>query len=191
MIAGQREAGEEGGDAPLLADVGKAQQRTVDFRLHAPEGRDRIDHHRRWIELQDVAVHAREVHFQAVQAGPGGLEHEQSALDVLLQIDPGRAHVAHDLVRGFLESEVQAPFAPLADRVGEPGAEGRLAGPRKARQQDAGAAIETAPGEHGVEVRDAGRRDLGRDLMLQGRRGDRHDADPTAVDQERVLVGPV
>ena len=43
MVARQRQAGEEGGDAAFLADVGETQQRGVDFRLDSAKGRDRID----------------------------------------------------------------------------------------------------------------------------------------------------
>ncbi len=105
LVAWRRQAGEKCGDPAALADVGQPHQGGVDLERRAAERRNRIDHQRLRLELLDVAIHPRQVHLEAEQAGPRRLEPQQAGIDVTLQIDPDRGHVAHDLVGRFLERE--------------------------------------------------------------------------------------
>ena len=105
----------------------------------------------------DELDRAGEVHFQAVMKCPHGLKLEQSLFHPLLQVDPDRAHVAHDLAGRFLEGNVEASLAAPAGGFGKSRRHARLARARGARKQNAAPAIESFAAEHGVESLDAGR----------------------------------
>ena len=76
--------------------------------------------------------------------------------DPRLQVEADRAHVADDLALRLLEGEVEAALAAAAGGVGEVAGEAGLAGARRARDEDAAAAVEPRAAEHGVEPGDAG-----------------------------------
>ena len=69
--------------------------------------------------------------------------------------------------------------------------EAGLAGPRRAGDEDAAAAVVPLAAQHRVQARDPGGDALGRGLVLQAERGDRQHRDAGVVDQEGVLVGAV
>ena len=142
VVCGQREAGEQSRDTPVLADVRQPQERGVNLGLHTAERGDRIDDHGGRFELTDVAMHAGKMHFEPVEARPRRFEAQKSGVYVVLKLDAGRPHVAHDLIGRFLERKVQATLVSLTACVGEPPAERGLARSGQARDQDARAAIE-------------------------------------------------
>ena len=189
--AGTRQAGEHGGNPLRLADVGETHENRVNIGRRPAKSRDRIDHDDRRLEPFDVAVHPGEMHLEPVEARPCRLEAERIAVEMRLEVDSHRTHVADDLVGRFLEGEVEASLAAAAGRVHERGAERRFSRPREAGNQHAGAAVIAAKTKHRVETGDARRHRLLRDRITEAGRGDRHHADPLVVDQERIFVRAV
>ena len=150
---------EHGRDAPDLKEVDHAHERGMDLDGRAAKGRDRIDDDRGGREALDLAQHQGQVHLEAVEARPRRLEAQQAGIDVPAEIEADRAHVAHDLGRGFLEGEVDAAFAAPARRIREMRGEDGLAGAGRARDEHARSAIIAADAEHGVDAGDAARHD--------------------------------
>src|SRR3954464_2584161 len=112
------------------------------------------------------------------------MEPQASLADPRLEVDANRTHVADNLLRRFLESEVQAAFAAAAGGVDKMRGDARLAGAGSARQQDAAAAEEALAAHHPVEPVDAGRDpDVGR-RMVEAQRRDRQDGNAVLVDEE-------
>ena len=89
------------------------------------------------------------------------------------QVNPDRAHVAHDLIGGFLEGKIEGALAALAGGPHERGGQAALAGPGRAGHQDRAAAVVAFAAQHRVEPRHARRDALAGGRMLQAQRGDR------------------
>ena len=106
---------------------------------------DRIEDDYLGLELLDQFVKYRQVHLQAMECGPDGVEAEQVFLNPRLQVHANRAHVADDLVRRLFEREVQAGLAARARRVREMRGDTGLAGTRRPGHQYAAAAEIPSP----------------------------------------------
>jgi hypothetical protein len=134
---------------------------------HGGEVGDRIEDDDVGREILHHLMDADQVHFQAVDGGPGGMVFQKPLPGPLLHVETEGLHVPLDLGGGFLESEVQAPFAPAAGGIGEEAGDAGFAAPRRARNQDGGAPVEALALQHGIELRDAGAYPLPARLMIQ------------------------
>ena len=111
--------------------------------------------------------------------------------------DPGRqvqadgAHVADDLVLGFLEGQVEAALALPADGVGEIGRERSLAGAGGARDQDAAAPVIPLASQHAIQAGDTGGDPLAANLVIQAQGGEGQDGKAILSYQEGVFIGAV
>ncbi len=131
------------------------------------------------------------MHLQPGPRGARGAEAEQPGSRRRPQVEADGGHVAHDLPLRLLEGEVEAALAAATRGLGHARGEAGLAGPRRARDQGAAAAVEPLAAEHGVEARHAGGDPLAGDPVVQAEGGDREHRDAALVDEERVLVGAV
>ena len=109
----------------------------------------------------------------------------------MLQVDADRAHVADGLLGRFFEGKNDGAFAAAAGAVDKGGAQAALAGARRAGYQHAAAAVIALAAQHGVQVLDAGGYPLGRNVLGQADRSDRHHRDAVLINQKRVFVGAV
>jgi hypothetical protein len=134
-------------------------------------------------------MHFCQMHLEAEQAWPCRLEPQKAGRDPWLKIDADRAHVANDLSRRLLECEVQAFLAASARGIDEVVGQAGLAGPGRARHQDARSTVEASDAEHRVEAGDACRDSLVIGVVRKPSRGDRQHGNALVVDQERIFVG--
>jgi len=119
-----------------------------------------VDHDHIRPEALQVAVHARQMHLQSVEAGPRGLKPQQAAFGPRPQVQPDGQGIPADFVGTLLENEEHAALAACTGGVGEMAADCRLARAGDARQQDAGTLEEPAGPEHCIEPRNAAWDDL-------------------------------
>src|ERR1051326_2168913 len=143
------------------------------------------------LELVHHLVDEREVRLDAEQGRARRLQPQQALLEPRAEIDPDGLHVSHQLLRRFLEGEVQAALAPGAGGVGEVRRDAGLAGAGSARNQDRAAAVIAFAAEHLVQPRDAARDALAARRVVELQRCERQHVDAILVDEERVLVGAV
>src|SRR5262249_48787443 len=102
--------------------------------------------------------------------------------DPFLQIDADRTHVADDLSRRFFHREIDTTMTGRAGRVDKMRGYRRFATAGHAGHQNAGAFEVAFALQHLVEIRNAGRQPLGRRLMGETARCDRHHGDALLVD---------
>ena len=119
------------------------------------------------------------------------MEAQQAAFNQGVQAQADGVHVADYLIGRLLEGEEEHALAPKRGGLGEVGGDDRLAGAGGAGEEDAAAAEEAAPAEHGVEAGDAGRDTLGGDLVIERQRRDGQHADTLVADEKGELVGAV
>jgi len=91
----------------------------MELRAGAAERRDRVDHDHIRPEALQVAVHARQMHLQSVEAGPGGFKPQQAAFSTRLQVQPDGKGIPADFVGALLEHEKHAALAACTGGVSE------------------------------------------------------------------------
>src|ERR1700682_817929 len=100
----------------------------------------------------------------------------------MFKVDAYRFHIPHDLVGGFLESDIQAPLTPAAGCVRERSSQRGLTTPCCSTEQDTGSPIVALTFQHLIQVRNPGRHALTRHFMLQLKRRERKDRHSALVD---------
>lgn len=126
--------------------------------------------------------------LETEQAGAYAAKLKQSLVHPPGEVDPHRCHVAHDLGRGLLESEVQRPLATLAGRDAELGRDSRLARSGGAADEHRAPAVKTFAAEHLIEAFHPAGHSLHRSRVLQADGGDGQDGHTIGADQEWILV---
>src|SRR5690606_37440359 len=116
------------------------------------EAGDRVDNDGRRLKPLHLAVDGRQMHLETMRRRAAGVEPQETTLYGCVQVHPDRTHVAHDLLRRFLESEVDGAPAALAGRLEEAGGNARLPRTGHAGNQDAAATVETLAAEHLVQT---------------------------------------
>src|SRR6185369_2042037 len=141
MLLLRSEPGHHGGDALGLQDVDHAQQYAVDLGLYTAKRGDRVDDGGRGFKLVEIPVHPCQVHFKAIEGRSGGLEPQQSRVQVLLKIDSDGSNIANDLPGRFFECEIKAALSARAGRGREMRSKNCLSGPGRAGNENAGAFV--------------------------------------------------
>ena len=135
-------------------------------------------------------MHDRQVHLQAVERGATGVDLQHAALHERGKVQLDRRHVAHDLVRAFLEREIKTALVALATGGGHVRRDAAFARAGGAGDEHAASAIDAAA-EHRIQSRNAAGDALAAGLVIQSDRSDRQNGDAVFVDQERILIRPM
>src|SRR3989339_1172931 len=163
------QVGKQAGDLPVLEKIHQAHEDRLHFVVAGHNGQvgNGVHDYRAGLKFVDQLVDHGQVHLQAVEGGTGGMEFEYSLFDPGLQVKPDGAHVADDLVLGFLQGQVEATLAPAAGGVGEVSRQGGLAAAGSAGDQDAAAPVIPLAAQHAIQAEDAGGDAFAGDFVIQ------------------------
>ena len=108
------------------------------------------DHDTRFKFTYEV-VHGGKVHLQTIKGGAYPMKLQQALFNPGLKVNAYGAHIAYDLVLGFLEGKVEAAFTAAAGFIDKAGADAGFPRSRCAGYENAAAAVKPLAPQHGVQ----------------------------------------
>src|SRR5882757_2614716 len=137
------ERGKQGGDLPCLQEIDQTHEHRMHFmKVSHHEIRDRIDDDDLWVEFLDEFMNTQEMHFEPALRRAPCLESQDALLQVFVEIDADRTHIARGLHGRFFERNIER-FPPVEARsFGKTGAEARFTGTGGTADQNRTAFVE-------------------------------------------------